>query len=70
MDPTVSGKVVVEAKISPAGEVTATQIVSKSGLDTFVSLCAVSVVKTAHFTSPGGSGSTVAVPLTFTPPQR
>ncbi len=64
-DPGMSGKVVVTAKVGPNGEVSDASVTSNTGLSASVASCIANVVKRAQFNPPGGSGSTVNIPVTF-----
>ncbi|MFO0677630.1 MAG: AgmX/PglI C-terminal domain-containing protein [Polyangiaceae bacterium] len=64
-DPTMSGKVVVSAKIGPNGEVENASVASNTGLSPKVAACITRAVKNANFDPPGGSGSTIQIPVSF-----
>jgi hypothetical protein len=64
-DPTMSGKVVISAKIGPNGEVSSADVATNTGLSSSVAACIAGVLKRATFAAPGGSGSTLQVPVTF-----
>ena len=64
-DPTMSGKVTLVAKIGPNGEVTGVTPSGTSGLSPAVVGCLQGVVNRATFDPPGGSGSTVQIPVSF-----
>jgi hypothetical protein len=64
-DPSMSGKVLISAKVGPNGEVSSADIASNSGLSPTVAQCIASVVKRATFSAPGGGGSTLQIPVTF-----
>ena len=64
-DPTMSGKVLISARIGPNGEVTSSEIASMSGLSPAVGQCIAGVVKRATFSPPGGGGATLQIPVTF-----
>lgn len=64
-DPGMSGKVVIAAKIAPNGEVASADIESNSGLSPEVASCIARAVRNAQFDAPGGSGSTMRIPVTF-----
>lgn len=64
-DSTMSGKVVISAKVGPNGEVSSSDIASISGLSPAVGQCIAGVVKRATFSAPGGGGATVQIPVTF-----
>ena len=64
-DPSMSGKLVVVAKIGPNGEVSSAAMTSNSGLSEATVACVVRVLKPVQFDAPGGGGSTLSLPLTF-----
>jgi len=64
-DPNMSGKVIVAAKIAPTGEVDKADIASNTGLSPEVASCIARAVRNANFAAPGGSGSTIQIPVTF-----
>ena len=64
-DSTMSGKVLISARIGPNGEVTSSDIASMSGLSPAVGQCIAGVVKRATFSAPGGGGATLQIPVTF-----
>ena len=65
-DPTMTGKVVISAKVGPNGEVSNADIASISGLSPSVGQCIAGVVKRATFSAPSGGGSSsVQIPVTF-----
>lgn len=64
-DRLMQGCVIITAKISPAGEVTSNATLRREGLSPEVEACLVDVVKRAHFSPPGGGGSTLNIPITF-----
>jgi TonB family protein len=64
-DPTMSGKVVISAKIAPNGEVENVNVASNSGLSDQVANCIKRKVKNAQFDPPGGGGSTIQIPVSF-----
>lgn len=64
-DPSMSGKVVISAQIGPNGEVSSANVASNTGLSPSVAACIASAVKRATFSPPGGSGSTLSIPVTF-----
>jgi hypothetical protein len=66
VDPTMSGKVVISAKIGPNGEVSSTDVVSNAGLSADVVSCIQNKIKRAEFSPPAGGGSsTVNIPVSF-----
>jgi hypothetical protein len=64
-DPSMSGKVVITAKVGPNGEVSGADVSSNTGLSASVASCIANVVKRAQFNPPGGGGSTLNIPVTF-----
>ncbi len=64
-DPSMSGKVVITAKVGPNGEVDSANVSSNTGLSQTVASCIAGVVKRATFNAPGGGGSTLNIPVTF-----
>lgn len=64
-DPSMSGKVVISAKVGPNGEVSTASVAENTGLSPAVASCIANVVRRAQFSPPGGGGSTLNVPVTF-----
>jgi len=64
-DPSMSGKVIVRANVGPNGEVLDVEVVQNTGLSQSVASCIAGVVRRATFSAPGGSGSSVSIPVTF-----
>jgi hypothetical protein len=64
-DPSMAGKLVLAIKIAPNGDVTSVTKAGGSGLSSDVEQCIIRKAKNATFDAPGGSGSTVQVPVTF-----
>ncbi len=64
-DPSMAGKIVLAIKIAPNGEVQDVSKVGGSGLASDVEQCIIKKARNASFDAPGGSGSTVQVPVTF-----
>ena len=64
-DPSMSGKVLISAKVGPNGEVSSADVASNTGLSPAVAQCIAGVVKRATFSAPGGGGSTLQIPVTF-----
>jgi hypothetical protein len=64
-DPSMSGKVLISAKVGPNGEVSSADVASNTGLSPGVAQCIAGVVKRATFSPPGGGGSTLQIPVTF-----
>lgn len=61
----MQGCVIIQAKVSPAGEVTSNGTIRREGLSPEVESCLLDVVRRARFAPPGGGGSTLNVPVTF-----
>lgn len=64
-DPSMSGKVVITAKVGPNGEVSSADVSTNTGLSPTVASCIAGVVRRAQFNAPGGGGSTLNIPVTF-----
>jgi TonB family protein len=64
VDPTMSGKVVISAKIGPNGEVSSADVASSSGLSPEVTSCIASTVKRAQFDAQPGP-TTLSIPVSF-----
>jgi len=64
-DPSMSGKVTITAKVGPNGEVSSADVSSNTGLSAGVAQCIARAVRNAQFSAPGGSGSTLSIPVTF-----
>ena len=64
-DPSMAGKVVISAKISPNGEVASASPTSNAGLSSGVAECIARAVRGAQFSAPRGTGSSLAIPVTF-----
>jgi outer membrane biosynthesis protein TonB len=64
-DSTMSGKVIISAKVGTNGEVVSSDVVSNAGLSPAVGRCIADVVRRATFSAPGGSASTLQIPVTF-----
>jgi len=64
-DPGMSGSVTIAAKVAPNGEVTSADNAGGGGLSPDVISCIQRVVKNAQFDAPGGSGSTINIPVKF-----
>ena len=64
-DRLMEGCVVMNAQISPEGEVMSNETIRREGLSPKVEGCLIDVVKRARFTAPGGSGAKLHIPLTF-----
>ena len=63
-DPSLSGKVVITAKIAPTGEVDSANP-TENTLNASVGACIARAVRNAQFAAPGGTGSTLRIPVTF-----
>jgi hypothetical protein len=64
-DPSMAGKVLVSARISPNGEVASAGSSENTGLSSDVVECILRKVRTATFDTPGSNGSTIQIPVTF-----
>ena len=64
-DPSMSGKLTLTVKVKANGEITAVDVAQNTGLSPAVAQCAAGVVRRTQFDPPGGSGSTLTVPITF-----
>jgi hypothetical protein len=64
-DPSMSGKVLISARVGPNGEVTGADVASNTGLSPSVAQCIAGHVRRATFSPPGGGGSTLQIPVTF-----
>ena len=64
-DPGMAGGVTVVTKVAPNGEVSAADSSNVSGLSSDVVSCIQRVVRNAQFDAPGGSGSTINIPVKF-----
>jgi hypothetical protein len=64
-DPSMQGKVTIVTKVAPNGEVSAADAQGNNGLSGEVVSCLQRVVKGAQFDAPGGSGSTINIPVNF-----
>ena len=64
-DPSMSGKVVIVAKVGPNGEVSSADVSQNTGLSPTVASCIAGVVRRGTFSPPGGGGSTLQIPVTF-----
>jgi hypothetical protein len=62
-DPSQQGSIVVRAKIAPTGEVAGVTIQSNTGLSADVASCIAKRVQNAQFDAPGGTGSTLDIPV-------
>jgi hypothetical protein len=65
LDPTQSGRLVVEIKVAPNGEVDTAAATANGGLSAAVVACIAQVAKRAKFDAPGPSGSTLSIPFNF-----
>lgn len=64
-DSSQSGRVVVSAKIAPTGEVASAEVASIQGLSAGVGACVARAVRGAQFSAPGGTGSTLQIPVSL-----
>jgi hypothetical protein len=64
-DPSMSGKVLISARVGPNGEVQSADVASNTGLSPSVASCIAGHVRRATFSAPGGGGSTLQIPVTF-----
>ena len=64
-DPGMAGSVTITVKIGPNGEVSSADATSNNGLSDSVVRCIARKLKNAQFDPPGGSGSTLNVPVKF-----
>jgi hypothetical protein len=64
-DPSMSGKVLISARVGPNGEVSSADVASNTGLSPAVAQCIAGHVRRATFSAPGGGGSTLQIPVTF-----
>jgi Ca-activated chloride channel family protein len=62
-DPTTSGKLVYAVRVAPNGEVSNVELVSNVGLTDTIAQCIRRQLRNPQFDPPGGSGSTLHVPL-------
>lgn len=64
-DPSMSGKVVLAAKVSPNGEVSSVDVVSNSGLSAEVVSCIQGIVRRADCFQNSGANASVNIPVSF-----
>jgi hypothetical protein len=64
-DASQSGRVVVSAKIAPTGEVASADVASIQGLSASIGACVARAVRGAQFSAPGGTGSTLQIPVSL-----
>ena len=64
--PSMKGRLVLRASVSPDGAVTATKVQTNTGLPPLLTDCVVAVLERAQFAPPGAAGSTLTVPIAFT----
>ncbi len=64
-DPSIEGSVVMDAVVSPDGAVTSVKQHLPTTLPPVVVGCLEDALKTAKFTPPGGTGSSIRVPVNF-----
>jgi len=65
VDPTMEGKLVIDIKIAPNGEVTDVTKVDGSGLSSAVEQCIIERAHNASFSASGGTGTHARVPIIF-----
>ena len=65
VDPTMEGKLVIDIKIAPNGEVTDVTKVDGSGLSSAVEQCIIERAHNASFSARGGTGTHARVPIIF-----
>ena len=63
VNPVMSGAVIISAKVSPSGEVLSADARDNTGLDADVVACLQRAVRGASFAAPGGTGSTLNIPV-------
>jgi hypothetical protein len=64
-DSTQQGGLTVRVKIAPTGEVASVSVLSNTGLSPEVAACVSKRLQNAQFDGPGGTGSSLDVPLKF-----
>ncbi len=64
-DPKIAGTVVITAKIDAKGAVTSATVADGATLPTEVTECITTRLQKATFESPGPTGSTLSIPITF-----
>lgn len=64
-DSSQQGALMVRVKIAPTGEVASVTVTSNTGLSADVASCVAKKVQNAQFDAPGGTGSTLDVPVKF-----
>jgi hypothetical protein len=64
-DPSMTGCVILRARVSSDGSVGSTESMVDDGLSATVVACLAAVLRSASFSPPGGEGSTLQVPITF-----
>jgi hypothetical protein len=65
VDPTMEGKIVIDIKIAPNGDVGDVTKVDGSGLSSAVEQCIIERAHNASFSAPGGTGTHARVPIIF-----
>jgi hypothetical protein len=65
LDPTQSGRLVLDLHIAPSGEVDTAVAAGPTGLGPSVVACITRVARRARFDAPGGAGATVRIPFVF-----
>lgn len=66
-DPTMSGTLTISIRVSPNGDVESVAKIGGSGLSADVENCMINKAKHAAFSAPGGTGSTLQVPIKCSP---
>lgn len=64
-DPNQSGKATFLVKVGPNGEVSSATVANNAGLSATVTGCIQRALQNAQFDAPGGSGSSLSVPVNF-----
>jgi hypothetical protein len=65
VDPSMEGKIVIDIKIAPNGDIDDVKKVDGSGLSTAVEQCIIERAHNASFSAPGGTGTHARVPILF-----
>jgi hypothetical protein len=64
-DSTITGKLLIAIQVAPDGVVASASPVSTAGLPPDVVSCILRKARSARFDPPGGTGSTLQLPITF-----
>src|SRR5207302_2241298 len=64
-DPNQQGRVVISIQVGPDGGVRGASVAQNTGLSAKTAGCIAAAARNLQFASPGGSGSTVTVPMNF-----